>query len=113
MTCETSVNFPGIFVYPFLIVLVEGDEAVQDLVFLEQRTKSKTSASLVASGPGGKYSYPWSLWSILLSYYSWAKTIYFCESGINYTHILMPLTLALLFYPTHGSCRSHTLLEYL
>ena len=58
MTCETSVNFPGNFVYPFLIILVEGDEAVQDLVFLEQRTKSKTSASLVASGPGGKYSYP-------------------------------------------------------
>ena len=31
----------------------EGDEAVQDLVFLNQRTRSKLSASLVASGPAG------------------------------------------------------------
>ena len=33
---------------------MEGDEAVQDLVFLNQRSKSKLSASLVASGPAGK-----------------------------------------------------------
>ena len=34
----------------------EGDEAVQDLVFLNQRTTSKLSASLVASGPAGKHA---------------------------------------------------------
>ena len=39
------------------IFLVEGDNAVQDLVFLEQRTKSKHSASLVASGPAGRWTY--------------------------------------------------------
>ena len=35
---------------------MEGDEAVQDLVFLDKRTKSKLSASLVASGPAGLYT---------------------------------------------------------
>ena len=39
-------------------VIVEGDKAVQDLVFLEQRTKSKNSASLVASGPAGRPTPP-------------------------------------------------------
>ena len=34
---------------------MEGDEAVLELVFLEQRTKSKHSACLVASGPAGKF----------------------------------------------------------
>ena len=37
-----------------VLYIEEGDEAVQDLLFLNQRTKSKLSASLVASGPAGK-----------------------------------------------------------
>ena len=38
------------------ISTVEGDEAVQELTFLNQRAKSKLSASLVASGPAGTYA---------------------------------------------------------
>lgn len=37
-------------------LIVEGDEAVQKLIFLNQRAKSKLAASLVASGPAGKKS---------------------------------------------------------
>ena len=36
---------------------MEGDEAVQKLIFLNQRAKSKLAAGLVASGPAGKSSH--------------------------------------------------------
>lgn len=44
----------GLYCY-FSPCAVEGDEAVQDLVFLDKRIKSKLSASLVASGPAGMH----------------------------------------------------------
>ena len=34
---------------------VQGEEAVQKVLFLDRRAKSKTSANLVASGPAGSY----------------------------------------------------------
>lgn len=37
-------------------LIVEGDEAVQKLIFLNRRAKSKLAAGLVASGPAGKGS---------------------------------------------------------
>jgi WD40 repeat protein len=53
-------------VYPISTQLpstLEGDEAVQDLVFLNQRSKSKLSASLVASGPAG-YVHFWNIYDV-------------------------------------------------
>ena len=54
-TCRHNVAQHGYALIVFLLCTpVEGDEAVQDLVFLDQRAKSKLAASLVASGPAGK-----------------------------------------------------------
>jgi hypothetical protein len=59
----------------------EGDEAVQDLVFLDQRTKSKESACLIASGPAG-YIHFWNIYNISKPMACFSASNYNCVTSL-------------------------------